>query len=104
MARESIRDRWGNEIYLTDERWAHIVETHEEMMNYRRHVLMTVGTGQRRQDAFDPTKYKYSKRFRDLPEGFTHLVVVVKFAWRKEHQEGESPNNFVLTAYQVSRR
>lgn len=103
MARDSIRDRWGNEIYLTDERWAHIVETHEEMMNHRRYVLMTVGTGQRRQDAFDPTKYKYRKRFRVLPEGFTHLVVVVKFAWREEPRGLATPNNFVLTAYQVSR-
>ena len=72
-------------------------------MNHRRHVLMTVGTGQRRQDAFDPTKYKYSKRLRVLPEGFTHLVVVVKFAWREEPQGLVTPNNFVLTAYQVSR-
>jgi hypothetical protein len=103
MARESVSDRWGNEIYLTDERWAHIVETHEEMMNYQGHVLMTVRTGQRQQDPFDPTKYKYSRRFRDLAEGFTHLVVVVKFAWRKEAR-GEVPNNFILTAYQVTRR
>jgi hypothetical protein len=103
MARESVSDRWGNEIYLTDERWAHIVETHDEMMDYRRHVLMTVRTGQRQQDRFDPTKYKYSKRFRDLLEGFTHLVVVVKFAWR-EGNEGQTANNFVLTAYQISRK
>jgi len=103
MARDNIRDRWGNEIYLTDERWAHIVETHEEMINHRRQVLMTVGAGQRHQDAFDPTKYKYSKRFRVLPEGFTHLVVVVKFAWREERQGLATPNNFILTAYQVSR-
>ena len=103
MAREIVNDRWGNEIYLTDERWAHILETHDEMMNYRPQVLMTVRAGQRRQDRFDPTKYKYSKRFRDLPEGFTHLVVVVKFAWREELEE-ELPNNFILTAYQVSRR
>jgi hypothetical protein len=103
MARDSVSDRWGNEIYLTDERWAHIVETHDEMIDYRRHVLITVHTGQRRQDPFDPTKYKYSKGFRDLAEGFTHLVVIVKFAWRKE-PGGEMPNNFILTAYQVSRR
>jgi hypothetical protein len=64
---------------------------------------MTVRTGQRRQDPLDPTKYKYSKRFRDLPTGFTYLVVVVKFAWR-ESQGRETPNNFILTAYQVSRR
>jgi hypothetical protein len=103
MARESVSDRWGNEIYLTDERWAHIVETHDEMIDYRRHVLMTVRTGQRLQDPFDPAKYKYFKRFRDLAEGFTHLVVIVKFTWREESEEAV-PNNFVLTAYQVSRR
>ena len=104
MAQESVSDRWGNEIYLTDERWAHIVETHDDMMKYRKHLLTTVRTGQRRQDRLDPTKYKYSKRFRDLPTGFTHLVVVVKFAWREESQGRETPNNFILTAYQVSRR
>jgi hypothetical protein len=104
MARESVSDRWGNEIYLTDERWAHIAETHDEMVDYRSRVLMTVRTGQRQQDPFDPTKYKYSKRFRDLPEVFTHIVVVVKFAWREESQGREMPNNFILTAYQVSRR
>ena len=102
MARDSVSDRWGNEIYLTDERWAHIVETHDEMIDYRRHVLIAVRTGQRRQDPFDPAKYKYSKRFRDLAEGFTHLVVIVKFAWRRG-SEGVIANNFILTAYQVSR-
>ena len=98
-----VTSKNGKPIRLTDERWAHILETHDEMMNYRPQVLMTVRAGQRRQDPFDPTKYKYSKRFRDLPEGFTHLVVVVKFAWREELEE-ELPNNFILTAYQVSRR
>ena len=56
MARETVSDRWGNEIYLTDERSAHIVETHDEMIDYRQHVLVTVRAGQRRQDPFDPTK------------------------------------------------
>jgi len=50
MARESVNDRWGNEIYLTDERWAHIVEMHEGMMNYQGHVLITVRTGPFRSD------------------------------------------------------
>jgi len=104
MDREGVSDRWGNEIYPTDERWAHIVEVHEEMMSYRGHVLTTVRTGQRRQDPFDPTKYKSSKRFGDLSEGFSHVVVVVKFAWRDGPQGSGTPNNFILTAYQVSRR
>ena len=69
MAREIVNDRWGNEIYLTDERWAHILETHDEMMNYRPQVLMTVRAGQRRQDPFDPTKYKYSGAPRPYGRG-----------------------------------
>ena len=79
MVRENVYDRWGNEIYLTDERWEHIVKTYEEMLGYRNRIFATLRTGQRRQDAFDPSKYKYTKRFTDLPEGFTHVVVVVKF-------------------------
>ena len=31
MAKQTVRDRWGNEIYLTDERWEHILERHEEL-------------------------------------------------------------------------
>ncbi|MBI3800134.1 MAG: hypothetical protein HY268_24555 [Deltaproteobacteria bacterium] len=104
MAQESTRDKLGNEIYLTDERWAHIVETHEEMIFYRNHIFVTLRTGQRRQDAFDPSKYKYTKRFTDLTEGFTHIVVVVKLTQREDAQGTERSNNFVLTAYQVSRR
>ena len=103
MAREWMTDRWGNEVYLTDERWLHIIETHEEMVNYRGHLFVTVRTGRRQQDAFDASKYKYSKRFTDLPEEFTHVVVVVKFSHRLT-KHGEVPNNFVLTAYQVLRR
>jgi hypothetical protein len=104
MARESVFDKWGNEIYLTDERWGHIVETHDEMVDYRDHLFTTVRTGQRRQDAFDPLKYKYTQRFVDLPEEFTHVVVVVKFSRREDSQGVERPDNFILTAYQVSRR
>jgi hypothetical protein len=104
MAQESAHDKLGNEIYLTDERWEHIVETHEEMVGYRGHIFAVLRTGQRRQDALDPSKYKYTKRFTDLPKGFTHVVVVVKFIHRQDAQGIERPNNFILTAYQVSRR
>jgi hypothetical protein len=104
MAQEYISDRWGNDIYLTDERWEHIVETHDEMSGYRTHIFTTLRSGQRRQDAFDPSKYKYTKQFTDLPEEFTHVVVVVKFTQRENLLGTEKTNNFVLTAYQVSRR
>lgn len=62
------------------------------------HVLETLRRGQRKQDALDPAKYKYSQRFSDLPLPYTHMVVVVKFGWR-----GSPPavNAFVLTAYLI---
>ncbi|SRR6266568_2228888 len=104
MAQETVRDKWGNEIYLTEERWRHIMETHDEMIAYRDHIFTTLRTGQRRQDAFDPSKYKYTKRFPDLLTGFTHVVVVVKCSRRADSQGVERPNNFILTAYQASRR
>ena len=72
------------------------------MTNFRRYLFETLRTGQRRQDAFDPSKYKYSKKFTDLPDDFTHVVGVVKFSQQMTTQ-GEVPNNFVLTAYQVTR-
>jgi hypothetical protein len=66
---------------------------------------MTVRTGQRQQDRFDPTKYKYSKRFRDLLEGFTHLVVVVKFAWREGMKDRQRTISFLqLTKFRGNRR
>ena len=102
MVRERVSDPWGNEIYLTDERWQHILETHEEMIIFREYLFETLRTGQRRQDAFDPNKYKYSKKFTDLPADFTHVVVIVKFS-RRVTMRGETSNNFVLTAYQVTR-
>ncbi len=102
MAREKVGDRRGNEIYLTDERWQHILETHEEMTNFREYLFETLRTGQRRQDAFDLSKYTYSEKFTDLPDDFTHVVVVVKFS-QQVTARGEISNNFVLTAYQVTR-
>lgn len=103
MARQSTYDRLGNEIYLTDERWTHIIETHDEMRPYREYIFEALRAGRRSQDAFDPSKYKYTKEFPDLPEAFTHVIVVVKFSRRMDQQGTEQISNFVLTAYQVSR-
>ena len=65
-------------------------------------VLETLRTGNRKQDAYAPAKFKYTKVFRDLPMDYTHIVVVVKFAWKKEAPY--VANNFVLTAYLVRKR
>lgn len=98
-----VRDARGHRIYLTDERWRHIIDTHPDMKPYRELVLKTIRIGGRRQDPLDPAKFKYSRRYADLPPNFTHLVVVVKFEIRYRPRTKEKQNNFVLTAYLVSR-
>ena len=94
---ETIVDRYGNSIYLTEERWVHILELHSEMEGGRERLMETLRLGSRKQDAFDPNKYKYSQSYDDLEGDFNTVVVVVKFGVAID---GLS-NNFVLTAYQV---
>lgn len=78
-----------NEIVLTDERWQHIVDGHWELTNLLDEVLDTIQLGKRKQSATDPNRYCYSKRFSDLPHGYTHIFVIVRLA----------PSKFVITAY-----
>ena len=96
MAKETILDRYGNLIYLTNERWNHIIEFHEEMLNYKEYLLKTIKLGKRKQDPYDPSLYIYYREFNDLEQGFNHIIVVVKFGLTKTFES----NNFVLTAYQ----
>jgi hypothetical protein len=91
---KKIRDRYGTQIELTDERWHHIVTYHPELEDCRDEVLETIRTGTRRQDAVEPEKYKYVKKFANLPLDYTHLVAVVKMV----------RNNFVLTAYGIEKK
>ncbi len=86
-----IRDRYGNIIALTDERWDHIVTYHPELEEHLDDVIETVRKGRRRQDPLDPHKYKYSYPCHTLPFGMTHIVVIVK----------KRQTHFVLTAYPV---
>lgn len=91
-----IQDRAGHRIYLTWERWEHALGhpgMHEGLLDA---LLETLRIGGRRQDRYDPAKFKYIQSFPDLPMPYTHLEVVVKFGWRLE---GGEANNFVLTAY-----
>lgn len=93
-----VRDRSGRVIYLTQERWGHALDhpgMHEGLLDQ---VLETLRKSKRRQDSYDPAKFRYTRGFLNLPMSYTHIVVVVKFGF----QEGE-PNNFVLTAYLVER-
>jgi len=84
-----VKDRFDNEIVLTDERWQHIVEGHWELTDLLDRVLQTIQLGTRKQFAHDPAKYKYSRKFSDLPRHYTHIFVIVRLARGK----------FVITAY-----
>jgi hypothetical protein len=66
-----IRDRYGNQIELTDERWRHVVTYHPELEDYKDQVLETIRKGARRQDVIEPEKYKYARKFADLPLDYT---------------------------------
>jgi len=96
MAKLLIRDINGNHIYLTDERWEHIIEFHPEMVNYKQHLLTTIKIGKRKQEPLDPTTYTYYREFADLEKGFNHVIVIVKFGLTEFYEA----NNFVLTAFQ----
>jgi hypothetical protein len=97
--RAIVRDRWGNPIYLTDERWEHILEFHEEMVDFRDELLTSLKQGRRGQEQLDPSVYTYFHPFDYLPGENTHIIAIVKFASQSTSGQ-EEPNNFVLTAYQ----
>jgi hypothetical protein len=100
--RWTVRDRYGNDIYLTHERWEHIIEpiNHPEMVTHEEKLKATIRSGTRKQDLLNPRKYRYMKAFDDLAADNTHIVAIVLFGFR-EGPDGEPvPNNYIVTAYQ----
>ena len=96
--RWSVQDTHGNTIYLTEERWQHIVEGHPEMAEHEAQLGDAVRLGVRSQDSLNPQKFRYLRAFRDLWGDNTHLEAVVLF--RFEEDEGRLvANNYVVTAY-----
>lgn len=98
----TVRDRYGNVIYLTEERWQHIIEpiNHPDMVHFMTELQETIRSGQRRQDPLNPQKYRYSKVFPDLDDDNTHIVAVVLFRFREDEDGHPEPNNYIVTAYQ----
>lgn len=96
-----VNDRYGNEIYLTHERWHHITEptNHPEMMGYMPELQSTIQRGLRRQDTLNPQKYQYRLGFDRLHDDNTHIIAVVLFRFREEAQGRPVPNNYIVTAY-----
>jgi len=97
-----VKDRFGNRIYLTQERWEHIIEStnHPEMEDFEEELKETVQAGTRKQDPLNPQKYRYSKPFDHLPSYNTHIVAIVLFGLRENNIGEIEANNFITTAYQ----
>lgn len=95
------RDRFGNDIYLTQERWAHIIDpdNHPEVEPFFDCVIETIRLGRRRQDPYDPNHYQYYRSFPDLSDDNTHLVVCVRFRWHTDQDGTVRAEKFVTTTY-----
>jgi len=96
-----IHDRDGHPVYLTEERWHHIIEVnnHPEMADYEDHLKRTIQSGRRRQEPLNPRKYRYTQLFDDLPAGFNYVVGIVLFGFDVNAQGETVPNNFIATAF-----
>ena len=100
--RWTVQDIYGNDIYLTHERWEHITEpiNHPEMKSYEEHLKETIRRGKRRQDPLNPRKYRYFQVFDDLAEDNTHIIAIVLFRFGEAETRELVPNNYIVTAYQ----
>ena len=98
----TVRDRYGNSIYLTNERWKHIIDpvNHPEMSDFDNHLKETIRSGVRKQDKLNPQKYRYVTPFNDLTENNTHIVAIVLFRFEANNLGNPVPNNYIVTAYQ----
>ena len=96
-----IYDRYGNPIYLTQERWEHIITdaNHPEMEDYEDYLKITLLRGRRRQEHLNPRKYRYYHFFDDLPDDVNAIVVIVLFGFDIDTHGRPTPNNFVATAF-----
>jgi hypothetical protein len=99
--RWTIKDRDGNAIYLTGERWSHISGplNHPEMADYEEHLKRPLREGRRKQEPLKPRKYRYTHAFNDLPGAMTHIVAVALFGFDVTEDGDTIANNFVATAY-----
>lgn len=100
--RWTVRDHFGNEIYLTCERWEHIVNpiNHPEMEEFEEHLKKTIQSGKRKQDTLNPQKYRYVKEFENLAEDNTHIIAIVLFRFKEDEVGEPAPNNYIVIAYQ----
>lgn len=74
----TVQDRFGNAIYLTEERWRHILESRPEL---------------------EPHFDRFLETLRELLPENNHLVVIVIFKTRLDEDGNYVPNNFVVTGW-----
>lgn len=94
-----VKDKQGNQIYITDERWEHIHKRYPEIIGFEDRVLKTIRIGNRKQLALEPDVYRYSKSYTDLPMNHSQIIVAVKFSQKLDKDNNIIINNFVVTAY-----
>ncbi len=99
MPKWTVQDRYGNKIYLTEERWRHILKSRPELESYFDDFLETIKTGRRTQDLLIPNKYKYNKMVKALLPENNHLIVVVIFKTVPLDEGQFQSSNFVVTGW-----
>lgn len=99
MQKWSVQDRYGNTIYLTEERWQHILYSRPELEPFFEQFLETIRTGRRRQEAFILNEYRYSMQFDELLPENNHLIAKVIFKKQLDAKGNYIPNNFVVTGW-----
>ena len=99
--RWTVHDRDGNPIYLSQERWSHIVgsDNHPELEDFEEHLKTTIRQGHRRQEPLNPRRFRYVVAFDDLPDDSNHVVAIVLFGFGIDDQGRTKANNFVATAF-----
>ena len=57
--RWTIQDRDGNPIYLTEERWRHIIDAdnHPEIADFENHLKLALQQGRRHQEPHEPLQH-----------------------------------------------
>jgi hypothetical protein len=99
--RWTVHDRDGNLVYLSQERWLHIVGSgnHPELEDFEEYLKTTIRQGRRWQEPLNPRKYRYVRAFDDLPDDSNHVVVIILFDFDVDDQGRTVSNNYVATAF-----
>ncbi len=97
--RWTIHDRNHHAIYLTEERWAHIIESHPEIADFEAELRLTLQRGRRRQEPLNPRKYRYEEEFENLPDDFNAMVAIALFDIDVDAEGRTIANNWVATAF-----